>query len=134
MGPVPAAGEEPAPAPPEPLAVLEGDASADLDRLDIALRDYRTALGENPVGSNAEITRAILGNNLKQVKIGLPAGSQINAEGEMTDRFGTPYFFHQLSGTRMEIRSAGPDRTMWTRDDAVIGKPDPEPPAELAPE
>lgn len=90
---------------------------ADLEDVQLALRDFRTGLGENPVGSNAEITRALLGDNLKQIKIPVPNGSQINAQGELCDRFGTPYFFHQLSGTQMEIRSAGPDRQMWTADD-----------------
>ena len=81
------------------------------------LRDYRTALGENPVGTNAEIMRALLGDNLKQVRIDIPPGSRLNAEGELLDRWGTPYFFHQISGKKTEIRSAGPDRTMWTADD-----------------
>jgi hypothetical protein len=44
---------------------------------------------------------------------------RINARGELVDYWGTPFFFHQLSGTEMEIRSAGPDRVMWTVDDLV---------------
>jgi len=35
------------------------------------------------------------------------------------DPWGTPYFFHQLSGKEMEIHSAGPDKMMWTADDLV---------------
>jgi hypothetical protein len=38
----------------------------------------------------------------------------------MCDRWGTPYFFHQVSKTEMEIRSAGPDRRMWTGDDSQL--------------
>ncbi len=130
--PAPSAAEdEPAPTAPAPPAAPEGDVSADLEMVDTALREYRTALGENPVGSNAEITRALLGDNLKQVRIGTPPGSSVGPEGELADRWGTPYFFHQLSGTRMEIRSAGPDQRMWTRDDAVIGKAAPEPEPEM---
>jgi hypothetical protein len=90
---------------------------ADIEDVQLVLRDFRTGLGENPVGNNAEITKALLGNNLKQLKLEVPVGSQLNADGELCDRFGTPYFFHQLSGTKMEIRSAGPDRQMWTADD-----------------
>jgi hypothetical protein len=37
----------------------------------------------------------------------------------MIDRWGTPYFFHQISATSMEIHSAGPDRKMGTEDDIV---------------
>jgi hypothetical protein len=41
----------------------------------------------------------------------------VNAAGELTDRWGTPFFFHQVSKAQMEVRSAGPDRRMWTADD-----------------
>lgn len=91
-----------------------------IDNIQFALRDYRTAIGGNPVGSNAEITSSLLGNNLKQVKIPLPDGVTVNGLGEMCDPWGSPYFFHQQSGTKMEIRSAGPDRKMWTPDDVMM--------------
>ncbi len=91
-----------------------------LDNIQFALRDYRTALGGNPVGTNAEITSSLLGNNLKQVKIPLPDGATVNGTGEMCDPWGTPLFFHQQSGTKMEIRSAGPDRVMHTPDDVMM--------------
>ena len=97
------------------------EAARDLEHVDVMLRDFRTVVGENPVGTNAEIMRAIDGANVKQLKLGAPAGHQLSPSGELVDRWGTPYFFHQLSGTQMEIRSAGPDRTLWTRDDVSIG-------------
>jgi len=37
----------------------------------------------------------------------------------LVDAWGTPFFFHQLSGHEMEIHSAGPDKIMWTADDLV---------------
>jgi hypothetical protein len=82
-------------------------------------QEFRNSIGENPVGNNAEITKALLGDNLKQVRLSLPKGSSVNADGQMCDPQGTPYFFHQLSGKEMEIRSAGEDREMWTDDDIV---------------
>jgi hypothetical protein len=88
-----------------------------IDDLDLVIRDFRAALGGNPVGDNAEITRALLGDNLKQIKLTVPHGTQLNGTGELCDIWGTPYFFHQISGTQMEIRSAGPDRKHWTADD-----------------
>ncbi len=91
-----------------------------LDRLQLTLRDFRTANGENPVGTNAEITRALLGDNLKQTKHDIPQGTRLNASGELCDPWGTPYFFHQQSGSKMEIRSAGPDHKMWTDDDVQM--------------
>ena len=83
------------------------------------LQEFRNSLGENPVGTNAEITKALLGDNLKQVRLTLPKGSSVNDAGEMCDARGIPFFFHQLSGTEMEIRSAGGDEQMWTDDDIV---------------
>jgi hypothetical protein len=38
------------------------------------------------------------------------------------DRFGTPYFFHPISETRIDVRSAGPDRKLWTEDDVWLGE------------
>jgi hypothetical protein len=89
----------------------------DLDRVRYMLRDYRSIAGENPVGTNAEIMKALMGVKKKGAQLGPPEGQQLNGEGELVDRWGTPYFFHQLSKSDMEIRSAGPDRVMWTADD-----------------
>ena len=76
--------------------------------------------GSNPVGTNPEITRTLSGENPRQVKFLKPeSGLRVNSNGELVDPWGTAFFFHQLSGTEMEIRSAGPDRKMWTSDDLV---------------
>ena len=107
--------------PPKPITPADRENTARvLDNIQFALRDYRSALGENPVGTNAEITSSLLGNNRKQAKIPLPDGATVNGAGEMCDPWGSPYFFHQQSGTKMEIRSAGPDLKMWTPDDVMM--------------
>ena len=102
------------------IPAAAGDIAEDLNAVDATIRNFQAVLGENPIGSNAEVTGALLGNNLKQIKLEVPAGSQVNGQGEMCDRWGTPYFFHQVSKTEMEIRSAGPDRQMWTGDDSQM--------------
>ena len=94
-------------------------AAIDLDKVSLMLRDYRTRMGENPTGTNAEIMKAVMGGNPKKAQLGPPEGQQVNGNGELVDRWGTPYFFHQMSKSDMEIRSAGPDRKMWTDDDVV---------------
>lgn len=73
----------------------------------------------NPVGENAEITAALAGKNPVRFAFIAPDHSAINARGELCDRWGTPFFFHSLSGTQMEIRSAGPDKKLYTADDIV---------------
>lgn len=94
--------------------------AADLDKLTLMFRDYRTLFGENPVGTNAEIMKAVMGGNPRGATLGPPEGQSLNDRGELTDRWGTPYFFHQLSKDLMEIHSAGPDRIMGTGDDSVV--------------
>ncbi len=73
----------------------------------------------NPWGENRDITTSLTGSNGRSIALLPRRHPAINAAGELIDRWGTPYFFHQLSGTRMEIRSAGPDRVLYTDDDAV---------------
>lgn len=75
--------------------------------------------GGNPVGSNQEIAAAFTGTNKFNLALIPKNHPALNPAGELVDRWGTPYFFHQLSGSRMEIRSAGPDRQLHTNDDAV---------------
>jgi hypothetical protein len=81
----------------------------------------------NPVGENAEITAALLGANAHRFAFIRPGHRAINASGELVDRWGTPFRFHQLSGTHMEIRSAGPDRKFGTPDDAEFPPASPLP-------
>ncbi len=86
-----------------------------------AFRQYALKFGGNPVGDNAEITAALRGQNARRsVFLTSNDGLRVNSEGQAVDAWGTPYFFHQLSRTEMEIRSAGPDRRMWSTDDLVL--------------
>jgi hypothetical protein len=92
-----------------------------LEKVAHAIRDYASMFGGNPVGTNPEITAVLNGQNPRQANFISPeAGMRINGNGELVDPWGTPYFFHQLSGTEMEIHSAGPDKIMWTSDDLVV--------------
>lgn len=95
------------------------DARIDEGKVRLMLRDYHTLTGGNPVGTNAEIMRAVMGGNPKQATLGPPEGMSLNGSGELVDQWGTPYFFHQISGDVTEIRSAGPDKRLWTGDDVV---------------
>ena len=86
------------------------------------LEAFRTSFPRegNPVGSNAEITAALQGRNPAGVAF-VPRGHPaVNRAGELCDRWGTPFFFHAESARRMEVRSAGPDRRLWTEDDVVL--------------
>jgi hypothetical protein len=86
-----------------------------------AVHQFGEMFGGNPVGTNPEITRQLLGDNPRRINfIDSSAGMRVNENGELVDAWGTPYFFHQISGSEMEIHSAGPDKIMWTADDIVV--------------
>ncbi len=107
----------PAPAPPKPQATVEEGRSA-IEATTRMITAYHTRMGENPVGTNAEITKALLGGNPVHANFSQDAPT-LNAKGELIDPWGTPYFFHQISGDHMQIISAGPDKILGTADDIV---------------
>jgi hypothetical protein len=107
---------------PSPLQFTNFAPATVLQNVSRAVRQYGEMFGGNPVGTNPEITSQLAGNNPKHINfITAEAGMRVNENGEMVDAWGTPYFFHQISGTDMEIHSAGPDKIMWTSDD-LVGK------------
>lgn len=105
---------------PAPLEFTNFEPAIVLENMSRAVRQYGEMFGGNPVGTNPEITHQLSGDNPKHINfLNAEAGMRVNADGELIDPWGTPYFFHQISGTDMEIHSAGPDRIMWTADDLV---------------
>jgi hypothetical protein len=97
------------------------DLHSDLRLINEIFIAYRAAVRDgDPVGENVEITAALKGRNKADFAFIPPDSPAINAKGELCDRWRHPYFFHQISGEKMEIRSAGPDGVMWTADDEVL--------------
>lgn len=90
-----------------------------LQNMGRTIHQYAATFGENPVGTNPEITSALQGENPKHLNFLKSDGNRVNPQGELVDAWGTPYFFHQISGHEMEVRSAGPDKVMYTGDDLV---------------
>ena len=85
-----------------------------------ALQEYLSTYKEHPVGSNAEITAALLGDNPRKL-IALPRDkAALDTDGQLLDPWGKPYFFHQLSARIMELRSGGPDGRLRTDDDLQL--------------
>lgn len=72
---------------------------------------------------NQAITAFLTGGNPEKI-IWIPKTHfAVNAAGELVDRFGTPLFFHRVSGLKFEVQSAGEDQQMWTEDDFVFPVP-----------
>lgn len=90
----------------------------DVEIVNAALAEFRRIFGQNPPGGvNMEITAALTGDNPKKLAVVPPDSPALNAAGELVDRWNTPFHFHPVSGTVMEVLSAGPDRVLWTADD-----------------
>jgi len=109
------------PGQPSPLELTNLEPAIVLENMSRALRQYGEMFGGNPVGTNPEITSQLTGNNPRHINFLTPRpGIRINENGELLDPWGTPYFFHQLSASDTEVRSAGPDKILWTSDDLVV--------------
>ena len=92
----------------------------DLVEMSHALDNFALLVkGDNPIrlGANEEIGLALKGKNRLQMRFLPETHHAFNARGQLIDRWGTPLFFHANDRTRLDIRSAGPDRVMWTADD-----------------
>jgi hypothetical protein len=69
-----------------------------------------------PLGTNEEITRALMDRDALGDSA-IPASHPAIVSGQLVDRWGSPWFFHQLSADVIEVRCAGPDRKLFTEDD-----------------
>ncbi len=119
---------QPVVAPPPPPVAIPADYLESLrqspeqqaaEEIALNLRNFGARFGGNPTGSNAEIVKTLNGGNPQGVRYLPEQLLRLNDQGELVDNWGTPYFFHQLSAQETEIRSAGPDKTLWTQDDLV---------------
>ena len=91
----------------------------DLEIVQEFLDLYGRAFGQNPIGENSDITAALTGENGQKGRV-FPPGHRAIRDGQLVDRWGTSFWFHPNSGKQMEIRSAGPDKQMFTTDDLVL--------------
>jgi len=99
-------------------------AEDDLQIVESFLQTYGKAKGGQPIGENADITAALTGSQGHQGRV-FPPNHRTVRDGQLIDRWATPFWFHPNSGHQMEIRSAGPDRQLFTADD-IVRNPSPD--------
>ncbi|MGC4070927.1 MAG: hypothetical protein QM760_00080 [Nibricoccus sp.] len=87
-----------------------------------------------PLGFNEEITRALTGRNPLELAFIPSNHPAINARGLLCDRWGTPFHFHPMANDRIDVRSAGPDKKLFTSDDVVSAASPAKSPATPEPE
>jgi hypothetical protein len=119
---------EPAPLPGEIILRQYGDPSRppehDLTLMAQLMENYSLLVKSSAyrtLSANEDWAAAFRGTNQIHLRFLPDQHRAFNAEGQLVDRWGTPLFFHPLGSHRYEIRSAGPDRKLWTDDDIHRG-------------
>lgn len=102
----------------------EQEPEDDLEILHALINSYRAVFLQNPIaGENREVVEALTGRNSYRLVFLSPTHPALNTQREIKDRWGTPYRFHPLSRSHMEISSAGPDLHFGTDDDVELEDP-----------
>lgn len=92
----------------------------DIENLFAGLQKYKERVGSYPVGSNAQVAKALQGENSKSVIIVVGRKTELNEKGEYVDPWGTPLRIY-FSDAGVLIRSAGPNRRF---DDSTVMEAD----------
>lgn len=71
---------------------------------------------------NQELVIILQGKNPSGMKFLSSSFPYIDQEGQLLDRWRKPLFFHRISGSSIDVRSAGPDGIMWNGDDVHTGR------------
>ncbi len=82
--------------------------SGDIESLFEGLQKYKEHVGAYPKGGNAEIAKALQGQNDKKVTVLVGRKLELNAKGEYVDPWSNPLRIY-FSDTSVLIRSAGPN-------------------------
>lgn len=82
------------------------------------LRRMRQRQGP-PIGDDIDLAHAFTGHNPMHLLVLRPDHPALSPDGHLRDRWGTPYFIHPLGNNAFEVRSAGPDRKLFTADDVI---------------
>lgn len=93
----------------------------DLETLGEFIELYRKSFNQLPVGSNEDLTAILTGHNPKKGVL-FPPDSPMIIQGQLVDRWGTPYWLHPNTGASLEVRSAGPDRNLFSADDVILNQ------------
>jgi hypothetical protein len=93
----------------------------DEDNLFYALQQYHERMGVYPSGGNADIAKALSGNNSRSLIILVGRHQDLNDKGEFVDPWGTPLRIY-FAGDSILIRCAGPNKRF--DDSSVLNSDD----------
>jgi len=90
--------------------------NVDIENLFAGLQQYKEHVGSYPIGSNANVVKALKGQNPKSVIILVGRKNELNDKGEFVDPWGTPLRIY-FSDNGVLVRSAGPNKRF---DDSTV--------------
>lgn len=109
-----------------PAVALRPDPPAnpteELRELHGSIRLMLTALKDPhrpPLGINEEFARALTGGN-RRGDVFLTTNHPALRDGRLIDPWGTPYHVHPRAPDAIDLRSAGPDRRLFSDDDLIV--------------
>lgn len=70
-----------------------------------------------PLSANEDWADLLRGKNGAGERFLSDDHGALNEQHQLVDRWGSPLFFHAVGNSRYDLRSAGPDKTLWTEDD-----------------
>ena len=89
----------------------------DVDNLFDGLQQYKERVGEYPKGGNADIAKALDGQNERNLIILVGKNISKNSKGEFVDPWGTALRIYFSAADGVLVRSAGPNRSF---DDTTV--------------
>lgn len=103
---------------PKPSLPWRHDLLRAVVQIERGVRFYEVEYGTlPPANDNAGLIKALTGDNPRSIKFEVFDPTQLNAEGELLDPWGTPFQVSIDAEPRIHINSAGPDRRFGTKDD-----------------
>lgn len=102
-----------------------GTAADDVRILHEMVANFLAAVKEPyrpPLGINEDFAKAFTGGNRYGDIFLATNHPALNEHGQLIDRWGTPYHFHPRAADAIDVRSAGPDRKLFTEDDVMKNK------------
>ena len=106
----------------DPVDEISG-AAAEVRAVHTLVDNFLTAVKEPyrpPLGDNEDLVRALTGGNRYGDVFLATNDPHLNERGQLVDRWGTPYHVHPRAADAIDIRSAGPDRILFTPDDLMF--------------
>ncbi len=100
------------------LMAHRSEASLEMGAITMASKDYAKEYGMLPPASeNYRLFAFLSGDNPRKIEFVSLKKSQMNANREMIDPWGTPFRITFVSDSEIHVVSAGPDKIFGTSDD-----------------